>query len=104
MNIPLTPTGVEHTKTPKSLRSESTCEHSFDAVYRAALLLRRYDVPFNPLVVIHRVNAKSPAEVYKFLTNDLGCKSLQWLPCVGHRDFRTTAPGHWSDDQMLAAA
>lgn len=77
---------------------------TFEHVYRAALLLRRYQVPFNPLVVIHRVNAKAPAEVYKFLTNDLGCKSLQWLPCVGHRDFRTTAPGHWSDDQMLAAA
>ncbi len=68
---------------------------SFDQVYRAARLLRQFEVHFNPLVVINRVNAKHPAEVYEFLTKDLGCRRLQWLPCVGYKDFQTTAPGHW---------
>ena len=67
----------------------------FDQVYKAAQLLRQYEVPFNALTVIHRVNAKHPAEVYHFLTEDLGCRVLQWLPCVGHKDFQSTAPGRW---------
>ena len=73
---------------------------SFDQVYRAAMLLRQHEVPFNPLVVIHRLNARHPAEVYEFFTEELGCNRLQWLPCVGHRDFQTTAPGHWDPAQM----
>jgi uncharacterized protein len=72
----------------------------FDQVYRAAQLLRQYEVPFNALTVVHRVNAKHPAELYKFLTQDLGCRVLQWLPCVGHKDFRTTAPGYWDHSRM----
>jgi len=73
---------------------------SFDQVYRAARYLRQYEVPFNALTVVNRVTARHPAEVYRFLTEDLGCRRLQWLPCVGHKDFRTTAPGHWDPARM----
>jgi uncharacterized protein len=81
-------------------RMDKAGESSFDKVYRAARLLRQYDVPFTPLTVINSVNARHPAEVYDFLTEDLGCVRLQWLPCVGHKDFRTVAPGHWDTARM----
>ncbi len=74
----------------------------FDQTYRAAQLLKQYDIPFNPLTVINRVTAKQPVEVYNFLTKDLGCARLQWLPCVGHKDFRRTAPGQWHPDRIPA--
>ena len=64
----------------------------FDQAYKAAQLLRRYEVPFNALTVVNRVTAKHPAEVYHFLTEDVGCQRLQWLPCVGREDFQTIAP------------
>jgi uncharacterized protein len=75
---------------------------SFDRVYRAARLLRQFEVPFNALTVVHAVNARHPDEVYGFLTEELGCRRLQWLPCVGHKDFRTTAPGHWDPSRTPA--
>ena len=74
----------------------------FDETYRAATLLRRYDVAFTPLTVINRVTAKHPVEIYRFLTEDLGCRGLQWLPCVGHKDFHRSAPGHWHPDRIPA--
>jgi len=73
---------------------------TFDRVFRAAQLLRQYQVPFNALTVVSAANARQPAEVYTFLTEDLGCRRLQWLPCVAHRDFETTAPGRWPLDRM----
>jgi uncharacterized protein len=75
-------------------------ESSFDRVYRAARLLQQYDVPFNPLTVVNAVTARHPDEVYGFLTEELGCTRLQWLPCVAHKDFRTTAPGYWDPSRM----
>ena len=57
-------------------------------------------MPFNPLTVINPVNASHPAEVYQFLTEDLGCSRLQWLPCAEHKDFRTVAPGRWDTTRM----
>ena len=65
---------------------------TFDQVYQTARLLRQYEIPFNPLTVVNRVNTRHPDEVYQFLTEDLGCTRLQWLPCVAPKDFRTTAP------------
>ena len=62
---------------------------SFDGVCQAAALLRRHGVTFNTLSVVNSVTAKHPAEVYRFLTEELGSHRLQWLPCVEPRNFRT---------------
>lgn len=73
---------------------------SFDQVYRAARLLQKYDVPFNAMTVVSAANARHPADVYQFLTEDLGCQRLQWLPCVEPKCFRTTGPAGWDASQM----
>ena len=75
-------------------------ESSFDHVYRAAKLLQKHDITFNTLTVVNSVNARHPADVYRFLTEDLGSRRLQWLPCVEPKDFHTTAPGKWDHDKM----
>ena len=38
---------------------------TFNKVFAAGQLLHRYNVPFNTLTVVNRVNAKSPLDVYK---------------------------------------
>ncbi len=75
-------------------------ESSFDQACRAAHLLQKHDVLFNTLTVVNSVTARHPAEVYRFLTEDLGSRRLQWLPCVEPKDFRTVAPGQWDADAM----
>ncbi len=75
-------------------------EGSFDRVYAAAKRLREHGVPFNAVTVIHGVNVRHPEEVYRFLTEELGCWRVQWLPCAELKDFRTVAPGRWDTAQM----
>ncbi len=68
---------------------------SFEQVCKAARLLQQHDVLFNTLTVVNSVTAQHPAEVYRFLTEELGARRLQWLPCVEPKNFRTAAPGLW---------
>ncbi len=75
-------------------------EPSFDRVYRAAKLLQRYGIFFNTLTVVHSANARQPDDVYNFLTQELGTRWIQWLPCVERKDYRTTAPDRWDIDEM----
>ncbi|WP_170145856.1 anaerobic sulfatase maturase [Rhodoplanes elegans] len=65
---------------------------TFDKVMAAAALLRRFGVPFNALVSVHRLNAKKPLDVYRFLRRELGVTVIQLIPVVEPRDFATTAP------------
>ncbi|TWT37189.1 Anaerobic sulfatase-maturating enzyme [Posidoniimonas corsicana] len=73
---------------------------TFDKVYSAARLLQRHNIPFSALAVVNAVNARHPEDVYRFLTEDLGCHYIQWSPCVEPRDFHAVAPGHWNQDSM----
>lgn len=75
-------------------------EPSFDQVDKAARLLRRYGVHFNTFTVVHAGNARHAEEVYRYLTEDLDSRWIQWLPCVEPKDFRTTAPGTWDPAKM----
>jgi uncharacterized protein len=43
-------------------RMDAAGRPTFDAVYRAAQLLRKYEVPFNALTVVNAVTAKHPTE------------------------------------------
>ena len=55
---------------------------TFDRVCHAARLLRQHGVSFSTATVVNSVNVRHATEVYDFLTRDLGCRHLQWLPCV----------------------
>jgi uncharacterized protein len=81
-------------------RKSRAGESSFDQVARAVDLLRRYNVFFNTLTAVHSGNARHGAEVYRFLTEELDSRWIQWLPCVERKDYRTTAPGQWDPATM----
>lgn len=65
---------------------------TFDKVFAAGQLLRKFHVPFNTLTVVNRVNAKRPLDVYRFLRRELGARQLQFIACVEPQGFTATAP------------
>lgn len=77
-------------------------EPTFDRVFAAAMLLRRFGVPFNTLTCVNRFNASRPREVYRFLRRELDSTYLQFVPIVEPRGFEITAPQTWNPAQLPA--
>jgi uncharacterized protein len=75
-------------------------EPTFDKVFAAARLLKRYGVPFNTLSCIHRYNARRPLDVYRFLRREVGALRGQFIPIVEHRGFERTAPQTWDPAKL----
>jgi uncharacterized protein len=73
---------------------------TFDKVFAAAKLLRRFGVPFNTLTRVTRFNASRPLDVYRFLRREVGSTYLQFIPIVEPRDFETTAPHAWDASRL----
>ena len=84
---------------PKELHDKSRVDRggapTFDRVFAAAMLLKKYGVPFNTLTVVSGANAKHPLDVYRFLRNELDSTYIQLIPCVNYKGFETAAPGFW---------
>ena len=70
-------------------------EPTHDKVMIAARLLKKHDVLFNALCVVHRENAKFPLDVYRFLTRELGVWRIQLISCVEPKVFHNVAPLKW---------
>jgi uncharacterized protein len=70
---------------------------TFDKVFSASQLLKKYDVPFNALVTLNRDNAKSPLEVYRFLRDELSPRAIQFNPCVEPKVFVDSAWPYWDN-------
>jgi uncharacterized protein len=68
---------------------------TFEKVFAAGRLLQKYEIPFNTLTVVNRVNAKRPLDVYRFLSRELRPRELQFIPCVEPKVFKNTAPQRW---------
>ncbi|MFB3910078.1 MAG: anaerobic sulfatase maturase [Candidatus Eisenbacteria bacterium] len=73
---------------------------SFDRVFRASSLLRRFGVRFATLSCINRLTAKYPAEVYRFLRDEVGSKRMQFIPVVEPKGFERTAPQYWPPERV----
>lgn len=65
---------------------------TFDKVFRAARLLRQFEIPFNTLTCVNRINAKYPLDVYRFLRREIGSRYMQFIPIVEPWDFERTPP------------
>jgi uncharacterized protein len=68
---------------------------TFDKVFNAAKLLKRFGVPFNTLTCVNRVNAKRPKDVYRFLRRELDSTYMQFIPIVEYKTFEKSAPQTW---------
>ncbi len=69
---------------------------TFDKVFAAAKMLRRYGVPFNTLTCVNRFNGRRPLDVYQFLRQELDSNYIQFIPIVEHKRFEQTAPHKWN--------
>lgn len=65
---------------------------TFDKVFQAARLLKRFGIPFNTLTCVNQVNASYPLDVYRFLRREIGSTHLQFTPVVEPRGFDHTSP------------
>ena len=68
---------------------------TFDTVYAAAKVLRRFGVPFNTLTCVNRFRASRPLDDYRFTRRELGSTHLQFIPIVEIKGFEGTAPHTW---------
>lgn len=59
---------------------------TFDRVMRGIRLLQTYEVEFNILTTVNRVNADHPLEVYRFIRDDIGADWMQFIPVVERVD------------------
>ena len=73
---------------------------TFDNVFGAAKLLKKYAVPFNTLTCINRFNARKPLDVYRFLRREVGSTYMQFIPIVEYKGFEKTAPHKWNNDAL----
>lgn len=81
-------------------RKDKSGQGSFDSVFRAAKLLKKYKVNFATLSCVNRVTAKHPLAVYRFLRDKVGTKRIQFIPIVEPVSFRNVAPQHWDERLM----
>ena len=84
---------------PKEIHDKHRMDRSgnptFEQVYNAAKLLKKYGIPFNTLTTVNYDNAKKPLEVYRFLRDEIGPRAIQFNPCVEVKVFETDAPPFW---------
>jgi uncharacterized protein len=65
---------------------------TFDRVMHGIEVLRRHKVEFNTLTTVHRANADSPLEVYRFLKAN-GSGYMQFIPIVERAAQQVTTEG-----------
>ncbi|MBX7245644.1 MAG: anaerobic sulfatase maturase [Candidatus Sumerlaeaceae bacterium] len=73
---------------------------TFERIWEASRILKRFAVPFNALCVVNSENSRHPVEVYRFLTSELGAWKVQFIACVEPTEFRKVAPQHWDAEKM----
>jgi uncharacterized protein len=92
---------------PKTLhdayRKDKAGLGSFDSVFRAAKLLKKYKVNFATLSCVNYRTAKHPLEVYRFLRDEIGSMRMQFIPIVEPVGFCQVAPQRW-DTQLMPLA
>ena len=65
---------------------------TFERVMRGIEVLKRHKVDFNTLTAVHRTNADSPLEVYRFLKEN-GSGYMQFIPIVERMAHEVTGEG-----------
>ena len=73
---------------------------TFEKVFGAAKLLKKYGVPFNTLTCVNRYNARKPLDVYRFLRRELDSTYIQFIPIVEYKGFEKTAPHKWDSTAL----
>jgi uncharacterized protein len=76
---------------------------SFDHVFAAAKRLKVHGIVFNTLSTVNRTTAQHPLAVYRFLRDELGIRTMQFIPCVEPRQFARLPTGSLPDNDRVSA-
>lgn len=63
--------------------------------------LHKHNVEFATLTCVNNITGNEPVQVYRFLRDVVKSKQIQFIPIVETKSFRTTAPQHWKEEEML---
>lgn len=69
-----------------SYRVDKKGQGTFGKVMRGLRLLQKYDVEYNVLTTINRINADHPLEIYRFLRDEARTDWIQFIPVVNKVD------------------
>ncbi len=88
---------------PQHLHDKHRVSHSGKPTHYKVMetveLLHEYNVPFAALCVVNRDNAKYPLDVYRFLRDDVNPIQIQFIPGIEKKEFYSTAPSFWENEQ-----
>lgn len=70
-------------------------------VMQAVQLLHRFNIPFNALCVVNRVNARKPIDTYRYLRDTVRPQIIQFIPGLEPIGFQKVAPNHWETGNAL---
>ncbi|MDW2742482.1 anaerobic sulfatase maturase [Atlantibacter subterraneus] len=57
----------------------------FDKVVQAMAVMQKHRVEVNVLTVVNNATAEAPLEIYRFITEELGARHVQFIPAVEQR-------------------
>lgn len=57
----------------------------FDKVVQAMAVMQKHHVEVNVLTVVNNATAEAPLEIYRFITEELGARHVQFIPAVEQR-------------------
>ena len=74
-----------------------------DRVMRGLRLLQKYEVDYNILTAVNRVNADYPLDIYRFLREEAGTTWMQFIPVVEQTQENPQIESQVSDRSVLPA-
>ncbi len=63
-------------------RVNKSGREKYEAVMRAARLLKQHNVDFNILCCVHQANVRKPLETYRFLRDRVAARFIQFIPII----------------------
>lgn len=82
-------------------RKDKKGNPSFDQVMRGLRLMQKHGVEFNILTTVNRANADYPLEVYKFFTDEIDARYIQFIPIVELENKSSEKEFKVSDESVL---
>ncbi|GIC75324.1 anaerobic sulfatase maturase [Moritella sp. F3] len=74
---------------------------TFKQTFAGIKILHKYNISFATLTCVNNLTGDNALEIYRFLRDDVKSKQMQFIPIVEPKSFKTTAPQHWKNEEVI---
>ena len=74
---------------------------TFKQTFAGIKILHKYNINFATLTCVNNLTGDNALEIYRFLRDDVKSKQMQFIPIVEPKSFKTTAPQHWKNEEVI---